>query len=119
MNSRDSVAAASATYRKATNRVAKKIRVRPKHTRYPSDDFDAVADLIDVKTQKRALQWYKRGIRRGFIEACDALLDGRLELKAGSLYCPSKLVISVRTRFRGSDWKKRVFKFKSGDFDFE
>ena len=118
MKSQDPVHAASATYRKAVNKVAKTLRVPPNHTRYPSEDFDAVTGLIDEEAKKRALHWYERGIRRGFVEACDAILDGQLELKAGTLYCPSKIVISVRIKFRGDEWQDRDFEFKAGDLDF-
>jgi hypothetical protein len=98
--------------------VTETLRIPPNHTRYPSGDFETVTGLIDEKAKERALQWYERGIRRGFIEACDAFLDGQLELKAGTLYCPSKVVISVRVKFRGDDWQNRDFEFKAEDIDF-
>jgi hypothetical protein len=122
MTSRDSsvaVAASSATYRKATNKLAKAIRISPKHSSYPSGDFEAVTGLIDQKSRGRALKWYKRGIRLGFIEACNALLDGRLEFKNGTLYCPNKFTVSRKMRFRGQAMHELHFKFKAEDLDFK
>jgi hypothetical protein len=119
MNPRDPIGAASATYRKVVNKIAKTLRVPPKHTRHPREDFDAVTDLIDNRAKKRALQWYERGIRRGFIEACDAFVDGQLKLKAGTLYSPSKLVISVEFKFHGESWQEREFRFKAEDLGFK
>ena len=119
MTSQDPECAAPATYRKCVNRVARTLREPAQHTGYPSDDLEAVIDLIDVKSRERALEWYRRGIRRGFIEACDALLDGQLEMKEGTLYCPSDVVISVRVKFRGEPWERRTFEFTADELEFK
>jgi hypothetical protein len=119
MSTKNPTAASSATYRKVVNKVSTALREPPNHSRYPSDDFEEVVELIDEKSKERAMQWYKRGIRRGFIEACDALLDGQLELKNGTLYCPSDVEISVRIKFRGEEWEMKKFEFSSQDLDFE
>ena len=47
------------------------------------------------------MEWYRRGLKRGFISACDAVLDDDQELKDGILYSPEEIVISVRIRFKG------------------
>lgn len=119
MASNSPVSASSATYRKVVNRVAKELHEPPHHSRYPSDDFDRGASLIDAKAKTRALQWYKRGMRRGFIEACDALLDGQLELKGKTLLCPPEVVISIRVKLKGSPWKKHSVKFSAEDLEFK
>jgi len=118
MNS-DPIARACATYRKAIKIIAAILRVRLKQTSFPSEDFEAVADLIDEKSKERALQWYERGIRRGFIEACDALLDGKLELRDGTLYSPNKVEVSIRFRFHGQPWQRRKFEFRAENLEFE
>ncbi|KEZ69277.1 hypothetical protein AAY86_15090 [Pseudomonas amygdali pv. tabaci str. ATCC 11528] len=119
MSTKLPVAASSATYRKAVNRVAEALREPPNHSRYPSEDFEEIVDLIDEKSRDRAIQWYERGVRRGFIEATNAMLDGQLELKNNTLYCPSNVEISVRVKFRGEEWHKMRIKFTAKDLDFE
>jgi len=119
MSQNDPAGASGATYRKVVNRVAKMLKEPPNHSKYPSDDFEAIADRIDEKARKRALEWYRRGIRRGFIEACDAMLDGQLKLKGSTLRCPSEVVISVRVKFRGEKWQKKQFTFSAEDLEFE
>jgi len=113
-----SVDASSATYRKAVNKIAQELREPAHHTKFPSDDFDAIADLIDPQSRKRALEWYKRGIRRGFIEACDAVLDGQLKLKNKTLLCPPKVTISIRVKFKGQRWAKKTFTFEASELEF-
>lgn len=114
-----SAGASSATYRKVVNRIATTLRQPAKHTRYPSDDFEAVAGRIDPESRQRALEWYRRGIRRGFIEACDALLDGQLQLKGRTLHSPPSVVISMRVRFRGERWRQQRFDFSAAELDFK
>lgn len=119
MKAKEIISASSATYRKAVNRVAKVLRVEPDHTRYPSEDFEAIADLIDEKSKERALQWYRRGLRRGFEEACDAVVDGKLEFKDGTLYCPSEVVISVRVRFKDTARIEKEYLFTAEELGFK
>jgi len=113
------VASASATYRKAVNTIADALRIDPQHTRYPSEDLDLHAELIDEKSKERALEWYRRGLRRGFINACDAILEGDLELKGNTLYAPKKIVISVRVRFKGDKRRDKEFVFSSEELGFK
>ncbi len=119
MKSHTPVGASSATYRKVVNRLAQELREPAVHTRYPSDDFQALAKAIDPVSRKRALRWYKRGIRRGFIEACDAILDRQLKLKKNVLRCPPKVSIFVKVRFAGQRWSRMNFRFDAEDLDFE
>ncbi|UXJ50876.1 hypothetical protein [Pseudomonas citronellolis] len=118
MSAKSPAAASSATYRKAVNKITKVLREPANHSRYPSEDFEEVVDLIDEKSRDRAMQWYKRGLRRGFIEACDAMLDGQLKLKNNTLYCPSNVEISVRVKFRGEEWEGKKFNFSAKDLEF-
>lgn len=119
MNKASPVAASSATYRKVVNRVAKVLKEPPNHSRYPSEDFEEMVEMIDEKSRDRALQWYKRGVRRGFIEACDAMLDGQLELKNNTLYCPGNVQICVKVKFRGEEWERLRIKFSAEDLGFD
>ena len=78
-----------------------------------------MTDLLNDRSKKRALYYYQRALRRGFIEACDALLDGRLELKNGELYCRrKKLVISRKFKFSDKSSETRKFEFDAEDLDF-
>ena len=113
-------AASSATYRKATNRVARTLGEEPEHTQYPSEDFEAITDLIDPKSRERALEWYERGIRRGLIQACNAMLRGDLELNDKTLYCPADgITASVRVKFRGERWTQEEFAFTAEELGFK
>jgi hypothetical protein len=111
--------ASSKTYRKVINKLAKVLRVKPNHSEFPSEDFQNMADLVDEKSKKRPMRWYRRGIRRGFEEPCDAILNKSLELKKGTLYCPNDLVISVRVKFRGEEWQDKEFTFTANELGFK
>lgn len=119
MKIKDIVGASSATYRKAVNKISDVLNLDPHHTKYPSEDFESAIELIDEESRKRALKWYKRGLRRGFEEACDAVVNGDLELKGDTLYCPSKVVISVRVKFRGMEAKDKEFEFTADELGFK
>lgn len=112
-------AASSKTYKKVVNTLAKVLRVKPNHGEFPSEDFQDMADLVDEKSKERAMKWYRRGLRRGFEGACDAILDDKLELKKGTLYCPSEVVISVRVKFRGEKWQDKEFTFTADELGFK
>lgn len=56
MRTKEGIKAASATYRKATNIVAKKLKLDPEHSEYPSDDFKEIAELIPEEIKKKALK---------------------------------------------------------------
>lgn len=102
--------------------------IEPKHTKYPKDDFEELVELVDAHeltdpdaVKRRMIRWYKRGIRRGYIRACDAIIDpkGELSLQGGNLYCDSESVkIRVRIKIDGT-WHKRTFKFGREDLEFE
>jgi hypothetical protein len=112
-------AASSKTYRKVNTKLAAIARAPVKHGRFPSEDFEVMTGLLKDRSKERALHYYERGLRRGFIEACDALLDGRLELKDGKLYCRrKKMVISRRFRFSDQSRETHRFEFKAEDLDF-
>ena len=119
MPAKEGIKASSATYRKATKEVAKKLKIDPEHTEYPSDDFLAVSDLIPDKMKDAALKWYKMGIRRGFSKATDMMIDGTFHLKKSTLYGPDKIEFKVKTKFAGEKWTRRKIKINPEDIGFD
>jgi hypothetical protein len=119
MRTKEGIEASAATYRKATNQVAKKLKVDPEHTKYPSDDFKEIVKLIPEKIRNKALKWYKMGIKRGLTEATDMMADGKIYKKGNTVYCPGSIDINVKTKFKGEDWVKRSYKFTATHIGFE
>jgi len=119
MPKKNPVAAASAAERKAVNMIADALDINPKHTRYPSEDLSRHVDFIDEKSKKRAMQWYRRGLKRGFISACDAVIDGDLEFEDGILYSPEKITISICVKFRRGEFERKKFRFSSKELGFK
>lgn len=119
MRTKEGIKASSATYRKATSEVAKQLKVTPEHSRYPSDDFQEISELIPEKINEAALKWYKMGINRGFRKATDMMLDGKFRLKASTLYGPQKIEFKVRTKFAGGKWTSRTIKIDPEEIGFE
>ena len=111
--------AASATYRKATNEIAKQLKVDPEHTKFPSDDFQEMAEMIPGKRKEKALTWYEMGVKRGLSKATDMMLDGKIHLKGNTLYCRNSFAVKVKTKFAGEKWTKRKFTIKAEDIGFE
>lgn len=111
-------AMSSATYKKVNKTLAPIAGVPVKHGRFPSKDFEVMTDRLKGRSKERAFQYYERGRRRGFIEACDAILDGRLEIKDGELcYQGKTIVISRRFKFSDGSSETRRFEFKPEDLD--
>jgi hypothetical protein len=119
MAERNPAGAASATYRKAVNKIADALQIEPLHTRYPSEDLDVYVDQIDEKSKERALKMYRKGLKRGFINACDAILKGDLEMKDNTLYAPKKVMISVKITFKGERAKSEKFVFTAKELGFK
>ena len=119
MRTKEGIKASSATYRKATNEVAKKLKIDPEHTEYPSDDFQAISEMIPEKINKAALKWYRMGIKRGFRKATDMMLDGKFHLKASTLYGPDEIEFKVKTRFAGEKWISRKIKIDPEEIGFD
>ena len=119
MRTKESIKAASATYRKATNIVAKKLKVDSEHSDYPSDDFKEIAELIPEEIKKKALKWYKMGIKRGFVKATDMMLEKRVYKKGNAVYCPDSFKVKVKTKFSGENWMRRKYTIKTKDIGFE
>lgn len=119
MHTKESIKASSATYRKATNMMAKQLRIDPEHTEYPSDDFKEMADLIPEKVREKALQWYKMGIKRGLAKATDMMLEGKISKRKNTVFCPSNFEVKVITKFAGEKWKSRKYTIRAKDIGFK
>lgn len=113
------IQASSATYRKATKKLANVLSLDPQNSKYPKEDFDFMLDKVDEKSKERALEWYRRGIKRGIIYATDLVLKEILELKNKTLYAPNQVNVSVRIRFKGEDWNSSEFNFSAEELGFE
>ena len=125
-------AASSKTYRKVVNQLSEAIGQEPEHTNSPLEDFEGlvgeIAELADQAerfdqraVRKRLINWYKRGIRRGYITACDALIrpEGELSLKEDTLFFnAASTTIRVRMKIDGK-WIRKKFQFSSEDLEFE
>jgi len=114
-----SAAAASKTYRLVNKRLARTIGTRVSHSQYPSDDFKGLLDQVDDKAKAMALRWYELGIKRGVTFASDQMLDGKITLAKDVLTAPETLVVKVRTRFKGDQWRRRTFRIKAEDVGFD
>jgi hypothetical protein len=119
MAKRNPEGAASATYRKAFKKIPDALQIEPLHTRYPSEDLDVHVEQIEEKSKDRALRMYRKGLRRGFINACDAILKGDLEMKNNTLYAPKKVAISVKIKFKGEGAKSEEFVFTAKELGFK
>ena len=54
-NRNNQIAAASATYRKATNKIATTLGREPLHSRSPQQDFELLVDDLPASIKERAL----------------------------------------------------------------
>ena len=113
------VVVASKPYRKVVNKFAEALRVDPNHTQTPSEDFRDMLALMDQKSRERAVEWYRRGLRRGFDEATTAVAEGKIKFKDGTLVCPGKVVLTCKIRFRGLKPKAQEFEFTADELGFE
>ena len=124
--------ASSRTYRKVVNQLSYAIGQEPEHTNFPREDFEGlVGEIAELANQaerfdqsvvrRRLINWYKRGIRRGYITACDALIqpEGELSLKEDTLFFnTASTTIQVRMKIDG-EWIRKEFQFSSKDLEFE
>jgi hypothetical protein len=119
MGKNDGAAAASATYRKATNSLAEKLGVEPKHTQSPSEDFEKILSELDESSSQIARRFYRLGLFRGLRKATDWVVDGTLEYKDGALIAPESLHVKVRVKMPNEEWKKKRFVFSAKKLGFE
>lgn len=113
------IAAASATYRKAVNGIARTTNQKPNHTKYPSLDLEEALETIPEAIKQKAIEWYIRGIKRGMAKATDLMLEKKICLKDEILYSPENISMSVRTKFKGEDWQHHKISIKPHEIGFE
>jgi hypothetical protein len=113
------VAAASATYRKAVNKIADALDHKPSHSRYPSLDLDGAIEGIPDALKEKAIEWYIRGIKRGMAKATDLMVSKKIYLKEDAVYAPQRIKVNVKTRFRGGRWKSLEVIVNSVEIGFE
>ncbi|CAJ3456006.1 Uncharacterised protein [Burkholderia pseudomallei] len=115
-----SAGASSATYRKVVNALAEKVLDQdPRHTRYPSQDFELLLDEIPEAMKAKALEWYERGIKRGMARATDLMASGKITLENGTVYAPAEIQVRVKTKFRGEEWESREFTVDAEEIGFK
>lgn len=112
-------AASSATYRKVNNELAKVFNIEHDHTQYPKEDFANLIEQVDEKNKDRAIEWYRRGLKRGVICATDQIVAQTLTYKNDTLYAPSDVTISVKIKFKGEKWQKVDFVFNAEELGFK
>lgn len=113
--------ASSKTYRHATNLLADELDIEPDHTDRPSEDYLRALDLVGDKLRARARKYYRLGVRRGLIAACDRMLQGDLTLDGDTLrLSEGGVTVTVKVRYAPDDNKKRQsFKFTPAELEFE
>jgi len=120
LRTKEGIKAASATYKKTTNELSKCLQINVKRTKYPSDDFQEMLELIPEHLEKQFIKWYEIGIKRGFKKATDLMLDDFFYLDKKTLFCKKdSIVVRVKTKFKGKKWVKRKFEIKAKDIGFE
>ena len=114
------VAASSKTYRAAINLLTDELDIEPMHTRRPSTDYRRAVDLVGDELRDRARKYYRLGIRRGFIAACNRMLKGDLELEGKTLWLHrSRVTVKVEIRHAPGDEKRPdSFQFSQGELEF-
>ena len=111
--------ASSASIRKAVNGISAAIDRKPRHTRYPSLDLQFVLNEIPKNMQKKAIEWYVRGIKRGMAAATDKMAAREIMLVGDNIEAPQEMTIKVRTKFAGEKWTQRKIKVAAEEIGFE
>lgn len=114
------VAASSATYRKAVNKIAEVLDKHPFHSKYPSLDFEqAIEDIPDAMKEK-AIEWYIKGIKRGMAKATDLMASNEIYVENNTVYAPKKIEIKVKTKFSNDEnWEPLTVTIKAKEIGFD
>ena len=113
--------ASSKTYRHAINILADELDIEPDHSDRPSQDYQRAVDVLGDKLRERARKYYRLGIRRGLIVACDRMLEGKLTLDGDTLRLPNAgVTVRVKVRYAPDDDKEsESFKFTPSELEFD
>ncbi|MBF6616657.1 MAG: hypothetical protein ITG07_08030 [Candidimonas sp.] len=111
--------AASAAYRNVNKKLAKTVGIAATHSARPSVDFEQILDGIPPAMREMALEWYKRGIKRGIAFATDRVVDGTFQFNEDNeLESPEEIIVRVRTKFTGEEWKRHEIAITPEDVGF-
>ena len=115
------VAASSKTYRAATNLLADELGIETEHTSRPSADYQRTVDHVGDEHRKRARKYHRLGIKRGFIAACNRMLNGDLKLVGDTLWLhESPVTVEINVRYSPDDDKDRdSFTFTQSGLEFD
>lgn len=120
MSSREAQAS-SKTYRHAVNILADELDVEPDHTDSPSEDYLRAVEVVGDKLRERARKYYRLGMRRGLIAACNKVLEGELTLDGDTLWMPNAgMTVKVKIRYApGDDKESHSFRFTPSELEFD
>ena len=113
--------ASSKTYRHAINILADELDIEPVHSDRPSQDYLHAVELLGDKLREHARKYYRLGIRRGLIVACDRMLEGKLTLEGDTLWLPNAgVTVKVKIRYApGDDKESDSFRFTPSQLEFD
>jgi hypothetical protein len=114
------IKASSKSLRKATRKVAEALTDGPPPvTPKPSADFDDVLDLARESSDRRALEWYRRGLVRGIAQATDWLINGTIDFDDGVLTANAKFTVKRPIKLKGRPRTTKTFNIKSSEVGFK
>jgi len=112
-------AASSKTYRKGVNMLSRALHRVPRHTAKPSKDYRRLVADVDQLLRENALEWYERGLRRGYAMATDHVVEGKLPFDGETLTCSRDIVLKLKVRFKGGKWQPVSYTFSPEEVGFE
>lgn len=114
-----SVAAASATYRKAVIGIAEALNKEPSHSQSPSHDLNSALEGIPEALKEKAIDWYTRGIKRGLAKAIDLMAEQKIYHDHGTVYVPRKIKIKVKMKISGHEREQREIEVLANEVCFK
>lgn len=114
--------ASSKTYRKAIRKLVTTLAPdEDVPTRgLPTEDFEESLNLARTASERRALEWYRRGLVRGIAKATDWLLDGKISSSGTDLvFNDPEFEVKVRIKLKGKKWRKKTFTIKPCEVGFK
>ncbi|MFM2478544.1 hypothetical protein [Celerinatantimonas sp. MCCC 1A17872] len=69
--------------------------------------------------REKALQWYKRGIKRGMRVATDLMAEGEIYKEADIVHAPNSMKVKSKIKMSGGDWEKYSVTVKAKEIGFK
>lgn len=66
-----------------------------------------------------ALEWYKKGIKRGLTKATDLMANETIYLQANQVYAPPVIKVKVRTKMKNGDWESHTLEVSAEEIGFK